>query len=617
MGSIIDVEDRIAELGTGPGIGAERERAGDVQGAAGRQDVRQRGARDLQRAVLVDRGAAGVVLEIIELDDAVGGAAAPVKGATERITDDDARRAGEHVQRGQRDLCVARAEAVDAAVRTEGGRGISLGALGAEEPRGVAGRVAADLSHVDRRVPTGHQLQRAAVGTGHRRAEGRTDGESVRQEEARHAAQAGGRHAGGHMLGVVVDLIQRRKDREAAGPGDVRGGAEIRRLAGTEDDRAGTETSGRTCAGPGFIEIRSAGVVIASAVEFDTAGRAGDGQGSGAGDLAVDLGVDIVVGLRIEDRGFEAEQRQRAAEQHVIAGVRGRGNSRAIGVVENDRGVRQRDRAARAAQEVAVGRLAAAVDHRRSGDDEVVRDRAAGAGDEAERRARVELDRRGAERVGDRADFEHAGIDPDRAGEQGIGSRQDEITPALLDETRGARERRIDRGAVRDRVAEHAGIRGDDRRRVRAVERDRLAGTERITLRVEHQSADGDVVRHRDRAAGPREIRRIRRRERVSRRRTQTRNGFSTTRVEPEEAGSIPGTRSAGAHGRPVDVPEDIGGARFRWRGDAEEGRGDHQGRTGENSTRLSPSWHKRYWLGRSRGDDLIPSSFPVSSFQH
>ena len=520
-----DVDRRVRELSRGAGVvTADLEQAGDIKEAGAREDVLERAVRDQQRAVLVDRGAAGVVLEIIELDDAVGVAVvvagAPVKGATERITDDDARRAGEHVQPGQRDLGVARAEAVDAAVRTEGGRGISLGALGAEEPRGVAGRVAADLSHVDSGVPTGHDQQRAAVGTGLRRAEGRTDGESVRQEEAREAAQAGGGHAGGHMLGVVDDLIQRRKDGEAAGPGDIGGSAEIRRLAGTEDDGAGTENRIRARAGPGFVEIRSARVIVTYAVEFNTSEPTGDRQGSRAGNLAVDPGVDVAVGLRIEDRRFEAEQRQRAAEQHVVAGARGRRGARAIGVVESDRGVRQRDRAARAAQEVAVGRLAAAVDHRRSGDDEVVRDRAGGAGDEAERGARVELDGGGAERVGDGADFEHAGIDPDRAGEQGIGRRQDEITPALLDETRGPRERRINRGAIRGEVAEDAGIRDDDRRLVGTIERDRLAGTERITLRVEHQPADRDVVRHRDRAAATREIRRIRRRERVSRRRT-------------------------------------------------------------------------------------------------
>ena len=87
--------------------------------------------------------------------------------------------------------------------------------------------------------------------------------------------------------------------------------------------------------------------------------------------------------------------------------------------------------------------------------------------------------------------------------------------------------------------------------------------------------------------------------------------------VTADKAGFLmPYLNAADARARPVHVPEDIGCARFRGRGDAEEGRGDHQGRAGENSTRMTPVWHKRTWWGRSRGYDLIPSLIPVPSFQ-
>ena len=267
-----DVDDRVRELSRGAGIiTADLEETGDIKEAGRRQDVLERAVGDQQLAIPVDRGAAVVVLEVVEEDDAVGGDAGPTEGTTERITDDDARRAGEHVQRGQGQLGIARAEAVDASVGAEGGRGISLGALGAQEPRGVTGRVAADLGHVDRRVPTGHQLQRAAVGTGHRRAEGRADGETVRHEEAPDATHIRGGDARRRELGVVGDSVQRRQDREAAGRGGIGGPAEIRGLAGTVDDRSRAVARAGSRSGPRLVHVRAARVIVARAVELGAA----------------------------------------------------------------------------------------------------------------------------------------------------------------------------------------------------------------------------------------------------------------------------------------------------------------------------------------------------------
>ena len=165
-------------------------------------------------------------------------------------------------------------------------------------------------------------------------------------------------------------------------------------------------------------------------------------------------------------------------------------------------------------------------------------------------------------------------------------------------------------------------MRRDDRRNRETVtvqtciERDGAAGN-RAAFDAEHEAAQRDAEAGAERRP-PQAVdeSRVRVRESIRRRGARTRNGISTTRIEPISRRRVPVTIAADARDRPVHVPEDIGCARFRGRGDAEEGRGDHQGRAGENSTRMTPVWHKRNWWGRSRGDDLIPSLIPVPSFQ-
>ena len=149
--------------------------------------------------------------------------------------------------------------------------------------------------------------------------------------------------------------------------------------------------------------------------------------------------------------------------------------------------------------------------------------------------------------------------------------------------------------------------RDDRRNRVAAavdsgVERERAAGNV-TTCETEHEAAqrDAEARAERELTFGHRDVSRVCVGESIRCRRARTRNGFITTGVEPVSVRRVPGSCAAGADGGPVHVPEDVGGARFRWRGNAEESRGDHQGRTGENSTRMTPGWHKRN-SGEDRG---------------
>ena len=162
---IEDIEGGIADPRSGTGIiTLENELTGDIQGAADRNDVLQRGIRDLQRAVSVDGGAAVVILDVVQVDGA-GGDTTEQTGAGERITDDQSRGAGKHV--GRRDLkdvtAAARAEAIDSVIGTEGGRRVIGGkptAAIAEEPWAITSGAAAGLGHVDRvGTPGPRQLQ--------------------------------------------------------------------------------------------------------------------------------------------------------------------------------------------------------------------------------------------------------------------------------------------------------------------------------------------------------------------------------------------------------------------------------------------------------------------------
>ena len=205
-----DVDGRVTQLRAGTGVvTANLKEAGDIKQATGREDVLQRAVRDQELALPIDRGAATVGLDGVQHDDTAMVTGTPDHRPGQRITDDQARRRANEDARVQGQLSVAGAEAIDVVgIHTERGRRISLGGgAGTEEPRSVTGRVAADEGHVNRGGPTAHRLQRAAVGTGHRRAEGRTDGEVTRQEQATDAAHARGSDPRGRMLGVVGDVV--------------------------------------------------------------------------------------------------------------------------------------------------------------------------------------------------------------------------------------------------------------------------------------------------------------------------------------------------------------------------------------------------------------------------
>ena len=204
-----DVDGRVTQLRAGTGVvTANLKEAGDIKQATGREDVLQRAVRDQELALPIDRGAATVGLDGVQYDDTALVTRAPDHRPGQRITDDQSRRRANEDARGQGQLAIAGAEAIDVVgIHTERGRRISLGTPRTEEPRSVTGGVAADEGHVNRGRPTAMRLQRAAVGTGHRRAEGRTDGEVTRQEQATDAGAAVDDDPGGRMLGVVGDVV--------------------------------------------------------------------------------------------------------------------------------------------------------------------------------------------------------------------------------------------------------------------------------------------------------------------------------------------------------------------------------------------------------------------------
>ena len=150
------------------------------------------------------------------------------------------------------------------------------------------------------------------------------------------------------------------------------------------------------------------------------------------------------------------------------------------------------------------------------------------------------------------------------------------------------------------------------------IERDRRTTGNSTAFTAKHEAAQRDAeartqrqltVRHRD-------VRRVCVRESIRCRRSRACNGICTTSIEPIRRRSIPGAGAAGADGGPIDIPEDVGGAGLGGRTDAEEDRGDHEGRAGNNSTRTLPSWHEKIGWGIAGDNDLIPSSFPLLSFQ-
>ena len=204
-----DIDGRVTQLRAGTGVvTANLKEAGDIKQATGREDVLQRAVRDQELALPIDRGAATVGLDGVQYDDTALVTRAPDHRPGQRITDDQSRRRANEDARGQGQLAIAGAEAIDVVgIHTERGRRISLGTPRTEEPRSVTGGVAADEGHVNRGRPTAMRLQRAAVGTSHRRAEGRTDGEVTRQEQATDAGAAVDDDPGGRMLGVVGDVV--------------------------------------------------------------------------------------------------------------------------------------------------------------------------------------------------------------------------------------------------------------------------------------------------------------------------------------------------------------------------------------------------------------------------
>ena len=150
-----------------------------------------------------------------------------------------------------------------------------------------------------------------------------------------------------------------------------------------------------------------------------------------------------------------------------------------------------------------------------------------------------------------------------------------------------------------------------------SIERDRAAGN-RAAFDAEHEAAHRDPKARTQRQlpAGRREVRRVCVRKSIRCRRSRACNGICTTRVEPVSVRRIPVSGAAGTDEGAIDIPEDVGGAGLGGRTDAEEDRGDHEGRAGNNSTRTLPSWHKKLGGGIAGDNDLIPSSFPLLSFQ-
>ena len=370
------------------------------------------------------------------------------------------------------------------------------------------------------------------------------------------------------MLVDVGDDDQGGQDIEAAGPGDIRRSADEVGRVRPEHHRAGTRGSRGTETAPAAEEIDAAGEIVGGVVDI-TAACADQGKGAGTGELSVDVVVGIILRLSDQEGRGEALQGDRSVEVDVVTVAEvGRGQIRRdelpVGVIEIQRRVRDADRTAQGAGD--SGRLVdvrSAVDRRRSGDDDVVREGESRRGNQAQRGARVEGHGAGAERGRDRADFERAGIDRDGAGEAGIGVGEDEITPALLAETVGPGERGIDDGAGEGDGAEPAPVGGEGRRV--GTEREREPAAQAVARGSEDESADRDGIRAEDRAAGAAEISGVRIRESVRDRGIQTCNETPITSIHPSGRSQIPGSRSADAGVDPIGVPEDVGGASLRW----------------------------------------------------
>ena len=370
------------------------------------------------------------------------------------------------------------------------------------------------------------------------------------------------------MLVDVGDAAQGGQDIEAAGPGDVGRPADEVGRAGAEHHRTGTRGSRRAETAPAAEEIDTAGEIVGGVLD-GTAACADRGKGAGTGELSVDVVVGIILRLSDQEGRGEALQGDRSVEVDVVTVAEvGRGQIRRdelpVGVVEIERRVRDADRTAQGAGD--SGRLVdvrSAVDRRRSGDDDVVREGESRRGNQAQRGARVEGHGAGAERGRDRADFERAGIDRDGAGEAGVGVGEDEITPALLAETVGPGERGIDDGAGEGDGAEPAPVGGEGRRV--GTEREREPAAQAVARGSEDESADRNGIRAGDGTADATEISGVLIGESVRDRGIQTCNETPITRIHPFGRSQIPGSRSADAGVDPIGVPEDVGGASLRW----------------------------------------------------
>ena len=84
---------------------------------------------------------------------------------------------------------------------------------------------------------------------------------------------------------------------------------------------------------------------------------------------------------------MEAQERERAVNDRIVAG--GVGGTATIGVVEVERGVCERDRAAGTTANAVRSYGGARVNRRGTGDDEIVGDDETCRGDQAERATRV------------------------------------------------------------------------------------------------------------------------------------------------------------------------------------------------------------------------------------
>ena len=370
------------------------------------------------------------------------------------------------------------------------------------------------------------------------------------------------------MLVDVGNVAEGAEDVDAARAGDIRRSADEVGRAGAEHHRAGTGGSRRAETAPAAEEIDAAGEIVGGVLD-GTPACADRGKGAGTGELSVDVVVGIILRLSDQEGRGEALQGDRSVEVDVVTvaevgGGQIRRDELPVGVIEIQRRVRDADRTAQGAGDSAeLVDVRSAVDRRRSGDDDVVREGESRRGNQAQRGARVEGHGAGAERGRDRADFERAGIDRDGAGEAGIGVGEDEITPALLAETVGPGERGIDDGAGEGDGAEPAPVGGEGRRV--GTEREREPAAQAVARGSEDESADRNGIRAGDGTAGAAEISGVRIRESVRDRGIQTCNETPITSIHPSGRSQIPGSRSADAGVDPIGVPEDVGGASLRW----------------------------------------------------